>query len=145
MIETPAAVLIADALAKYADFFSIGTNDLAQYTLAADRTNAALAAAADLDAMFHPAVLRLIQMTVEAGGKAGIPVAVCGEMAAEPLAVPLLLGLGVRILSLAPAMLPRIRAVVRKTALESAAALAGEALRCETSAKVRAIAKSAAR
>lgn len=145
MIETPAAVLIADALAKYADFFSIGTNDLAQYTLAADRTNAALAAAADLDAMFHPAVLRLIQMTVEAGVKAGIPVAVCGEMAAEPLAVPLLLGLGVRILSLAPAMLPRIRAVVRKTALESAAALAGEALRCETSAKVRAIAKSAAR
>lgn len=145
MIETPAAVLIADALAKYADFFSIGTNDLAQYTLAADRTNAALAAAADLDAMFHPAVLRLIQMTVEAGGKAEIPVAVCGEMAAEPLAVPLLLGLGVRILSLAPAMLPRIRAVVRKTALESAAALAGEALRCETSAKVRAIAKSAAR
>ena len=145
MIETPAAVLIADALAKYADFFSIGTNDLAQYTLAADRTNAALAAAADLDAMFHPAVLRLIQMTVEAGQKAGIPVAVCGEMAAEPLAVPLLLGLGVRILSLAPAMLPRIRAVVRKTALESAAALAGEALCCETSAKVRAIAKSAAR
>ena len=144
MIETPAAVLTADVLAKHADFFSIGTNDLAQYTLAADRTNAALAAAADLDAMFHPAVLRLIQMTVEAGEKEGIPVAVCGEMAAEPLAVPLLLGLGVRILSLAPAMLPRIRAVVRKTSLAKAAALAGEALRCETSAKVRAIAKSAA-
>lgn len=142
MIETPAAALTADVLAKHADFFSIGTNDLAQYTLAADRTNAALAG---LDGMFHPSVLRLIQMTADAGKKAGIPVAVCGEMAAEPLAVPLLLGLGVRILSLAPAMLPKIRAVVRKTSLAAAAALAADALRCGTPAEVRALAEAAVR
>lgn len=142
MIETPAAALTAAALAKCADFFSIGTNDLAQYTLAADRTNAALA---DLDAMFHPAVLRLIQMTVDAGTQANIPVVVCGEMAAEPMAVPLLLGLGVTALSLAPAMLPKIRAVVRNTSLAGARALAEDALRAETAAAVRAIAKSAMR
>ena len=142
MIETPAAALTADVLAKHADFFSIGTNDLAQYALAADRTNAALAG---LDGMFHPSVLRLIQMTADAGKKAGIPVAVCGEMAADPLAVPLLLGLGVRILSMAPAMLPQIHAVVRKTSLAGAQALAEDALKAETAAEARALAEAAVR
>lgn len=142
MIETPAAALTADALAKRADFFSIGTNDLAQYTLAADRTNAALAG---LDAIFHPSVLRLIKMTADAARKANIPVAVCGEMAAEPLAVPLLLGLGVTTLSLAPVMLPKIRAVVRKTSVAGARVLAEDALNAETAAAVRTIAEAAAR
>ena len=140
MIETPAAALDAEALAKRADFFSVGTNDLIQYTLAADRTNAALS---HLDGAFHPSVLRLLKMTVEAADKAKIPVTVCGEMAADPIAVPLLLGLGVRILSMAPAMLPQIRAVVRKTSLAGAQALAEDALKAETAAKVRALAEGA--
>ena len=141
MIETPAAVLSAEALAKRADFFSIGTNDLIQYTLAADRTNAALSY---LDGMFHPSVLRLLKMTVDAADKAKIPVAVCGEMAADPIAVPLLLGLGIKIMSLAPAMLPKIRAVVRKTSLVAARNLAEDALKAETAAEVRALAEAAA-
>ncbi len=142
MIETPAAALDADTLAKRADFFSVGTNDLIQYTLAVDRTNAALAY---LDGAFHPSVLRLLKMTVDAASKAKIPVTVCGEMAADPIAVPLLLGLGVRILSMAPAMLPQIRAVVRKTSLTGARALAEDALNAETAAEVRALAEGAAR
>lgn len=141
MIETPAAALSAATLAKRADFFSVGTNDLIQYTLAADRTNAALS---HLDGAFHPSVLRLLKMTVDAADKAKIPVTVCGEMAANPIAVPLLLGLGVKILSMAPAMLPKIRAVVRKTSLAGAQALAEEALNAETAAEVRALAEAAA-
>ncbi len=137
MIETPAAVVQADVLAQHADFFSIGTNDLAQYTLAADRTNAALSY---LDGMFHPATLRMIKLTVSAAKHAGIPVAVCGEMAADPLAAKLLIGLGVTVLSMAPPMLPKIRAVVRKTALSKAQLLAEEALRQTSPAAVRALA-----
>ena len=140
MIETPAAALSAETLAKRADFFSVGTNDLIQYTLAADRTNAALS---HLDGAFHPSVLRLLKMTVDAADKAKIPVTVCGEMAADPIAVPLLLGLGVKILSMAPAMLPKIRAVVRKTSLAGAQALAEDALNAETAADVRALAEAA--
>ena len=136
MIETPAAVVQADVLARHADFFSIGTNDLAQYTLAADRTNAALAY---LDGMFHPATLRMIRLTVSAAQQAGIPVAVCGEMAADPLAAKLLIGLGVTVLSMAPPMLPKIRAVVRQTSLARAQRLAEEALRQTDPAAVRAI------
>ena len=140
MIETPAAALSAATLAKRADFFSVGTNDLIQYTLAADRTNAALS---HFDGAFHPSVLRLLKMTVEAADKAKIPVTVCGEMAADPIAVPLLLGLGVRIMSMAPAMLPQIRAVVRKTSLAGARALAEDAMKAETAAEVRALAEAA--
>jgi phosphotransferase system enzyme I (PtsI) len=136
MIETPAAVVQADILARHADFFSIGTNDLAQYTLAADRTNAALAY---LDGMFHPATLHMIKLTVSAAQQAGIPVAVCGEMAADPLAAKLLIGLGVTVLSMAPSMLPKIRAVVRQTSLARAQCLAEEALRQTDPAAVRAI------
>ena len=136
MIETPAAVVQADVLARHADFFSIGTNDLAQYTLAADRTNAALAY---LDGMFHPATLHMIKLTVSAAQQAGIPVAVCGEMAADPLAAKLLIGMGVTVLSMAPPMLPKIRAVVRQTSLARAQRLAEEALRQTDPAAVRAI------
>ena len=136
MIETPAAVVQADVLARHADFFSIGTNDLAQYTLAADRTNAALAY---LDGMFHPATLHMIKLTVSAAQQAGIPAAVCGEMAADPLAAKLLIGLGVTVLSMAPPMLPKIRAVVRQTSLARAQCLAEEALRQTDPAAVRAI------
>ena len=133
---TPAAVVQADVLARHADFFSIGTNDLAQYTLAADRTNAALAY---LDGMFHPATLRMIKLTVSAAQQAGLPVAVCGEIAADPLAAKLLIGLGVTVLSMAPPMQPKIRAVVRQTSLARAQRLAEEALRQTDPAAVRAI------
>ena len=110
MIETPAAALVAPELARYADFFSIGTNDLTQYTLAVDRNNARLASRFT---PFHPAVVELMQRTVEAGRRAGIEVSVCGELAANPVGVYLLIGLGVSVLSVAPSALPEIKRVVR--------------------------------
>ncbi len=110
MIETPAAALIAGKLARHADFFSIGTNDLVQYTLAVDRGNARLA---PLYTPFHPGVIRLLQTTADAGRAAGIEVAVCGEMASNPLAVFLLIGLGITALSVGPASLPEIKKVIR--------------------------------
>ena len=110
MIETPAAALIAGKLARYADFFSIGTNDLVQYTLAVDRGNARLA---PLYTPFHPSVIRLLHTTADAGRAAGIEVSVCGEMASHPLAVFLLIGLGITALSVGPAALPEIKKVIR--------------------------------
>ena len=110
MIETPAAALVAHELAPYADFFSIGTNDLTQYTLAVDRNNARLASRFT---PFHPAVLQLMRRTVDAGREAGLEVSVCGELAANPLGVYLLLGLGISVLSVAPSALPEIKKVVR--------------------------------
>ena len=110
MIETPASALVAHELAPYADFFSIGTNDLTQYTLAVDRNNARLASRFT---PFHPAVLNLMQRTVSAGRESGLEVSVCGELAANPLGVYLLLGLGVSVLSVAPSALPEIKKVIR--------------------------------
>jgi phosphotransferase system enzyme I (PtsI) len=110
MIETPAAALIAGKLARHSDFFSIGTNDLVQYTLAVDRGNARLA---PRYTPFHPGVIRLLQHTSDAGRAAGIEVAVCGEMASNPLAVFLLIGLGITALSVGPASLPEIKKVIR--------------------------------
>src|SRR5262249_59902030 len=103
MIETPASALLAEQLAAVADFFSIGSNDLAQYTLAMDRGQT------QLDAL-HPAVLRLIRVTAAAGRAAGRPVAVCGGLASDPLAAPLLVGLGVDELSAVPPGIPRLKA-----------------------------------
>jgi phosphotransferase system enzyme I (PtsI) len=110
MIETPAAALTANELARHADFFSIGTNDLVQYTLAVDRGNARLA---PRFTPFHPAVLRLLDMTVNAGRAAGIEVSVCGEMAGNPLAVFLFLGLGISALSVGPSTLTETKKVIR--------------------------------
>ena len=125
MVEVPAAALMADQLAKEVDFFSIGTNDLIQYTLAVDRTNETVA---DLYCAADPAVLRLIAMVVDAARKHGIEVSVCGTMGGEPLYTMLLLGLGMRQLSMPPHQLPEIKRVIRGIRLEDARALAAEAL-----------------
>jgi len=110
MIEVPGAALAADALAAEADFFAIGTNDLIQYTLAIDRSDDQVA---HLYNPLHPAVLRLIQFAVEAALRRGMPISVCGEMAGEPRFTALLLGLGLRNLSMAPRNIPRVKQRIR--------------------------------
>jgi len=112
MVETPAAALCAATLAREVDFFSIGTNDLTQYTMAADRTNARLA---HLNRPDHPAVLAMIEMTCRAAREAGIPVGVCGEAAGEPDMIPRLLGWGVSELSMSPSLIPRAKKIVSET------------------------------
>ena len=115
MIETPGAALSADALALEADFFSIGTNDLTAYTLAVDRAESDVAPLYD---PMHPAVLRLVQFATEAALRLRMPVSICGEMAASPKLTPLLLGLGVRSLSMNASAIPRVKQVVRSIALD---------------------------
>lgn len=137
MVEVPSAALTAQALASECDFFSIGTNDLTQYTLAVDRGNERVAHLYD---SLHPAVLQLIHMTVRAANEARIPVSVCGEMATNPLAVPILVGLGLSELSGTPAAIPVVKEIVRAldTALVEADARA--ALRARTASEVHGIA-----
>lgn len=119
MIEIPAAALSADSLAAVSDFFALGTNDLVQYTVAIDRGNDQVAA---LYNPLNPAVLRLIDFTLEAARRAGIPVSICGEMGADPRYTPLLLGLGLREFSVGPAALPRIKQRIRSLNLAEAEA-----------------------
>jgi phosphoenolpyruvate-protein phosphotransferase (PTS system enzyme I) len=130
MIETPAAVLIADRLAEVSAFFSIGTNDLTQYTLAVDRGNARLA---DRFTPHHPSIVRQLHSVLQVGRSAGIPVSVCGEMASESLSAVLLLGLGYDRLSVSPPALPLVKWVVR-TVPEPAAARAAESALAAASA-----------
>jgi phosphoenolpyruvate-protein kinase (PTS system EI component) len=134
MIETPAAALIADQLAEIVDFFSIGTNDLTQYTLCMDREESQFAA--DLDAL-HPAVLALIKRTVDAAQKAGIPVAVCGGAAGDILAAPILLGLGIRELSMSISLIARQKACLRSVSIEDCVKLANVALDMGSAEQVR--------
>ena len=133
MIEVPSAALMADVLAKEVDFFSIGTNDLIQYTLAADRNNEHVA---HLYSPADPAVLRLIRMVVRAGQKEQIDVNVCGEMSGEPLYIPLLVGLGLRQLSATPRKIPEIKRVIRELTIAEAERLAEYALTLETARQV---------
>jgi phosphoenolpyruvate-protein phosphotransferase (PTS system enzyme I) len=133
MVEVPAAALMADHLAKEVDFFSIGTNDLIQYTLAVDRTNETVA---DLYCAADPAVLRLIAMVVDAAQSHGIEVSVCGTMGGEPLYTMLLLGLGLRHLSMPPHQLPEIKRLIRGMRIEAARQLAAEVLLLKTAEEV---------
>ncbi|MGJ3521868.1 phosphoenolpyruvate--protein phosphotransferase [Nitratidesulfovibrio sp. D1] len=134
MVEVPAAVALADQLAREAAFFSIGTNDLAQYVMAADRGNAAVA---DLSDALHPAVLRMVRDTVAAGNAAGIPVAMCGELAGSAEAIPLLVGLGLDELSMNGPAIPRAKDVVRGCDMAACARLAERALDLPDAAAVR--------
>lgn len=136
MIETPAAAATADLLAAEADFFSIGSNDLTQYVLAMDRGNHELAGR--LDAL-HPAVLRMMAQTVEGGARHGRQTGVCGGLAADLAAVPILLGLGVTRLSAPPSAVPEIKALVRTLSLPACRALAQRALQAESADAVRAL------
>lgn len=134
MVEVPAAVTIADQLAAEADFFSIGTNDLSQYAMAADRTNAKVAILADA---FEPAVLRMIQQTVKAARDAGIWVGLCGELASIPAAIPILLGLGVDELSLTPAAIADVKAAISQLTMAEAQAIARTVLQLDSAHAVR--------
>ena len=136
MIEIPSAAIMAETLAAQADFFSIGTNDLTQYTLAADRGNPDLAPYQDA---LHPSVLRLIDMVVNAARKHDRLVAVCGEAASEERAAAVFVGLGVQELSLTSAKIPHIKACLRRQSFASLQKLAYSALHCHTAAEVRAL------
>jgi phosphotransferase system enzyme I (PtsI) len=117
MVEVPSAATVADILAREADFFSIGTNDLIQYMLAIDRSNESVAY---LYRPMHPAIIRTIRFIVDAARKAGIPVGMCGEVASDPLVVPVLLGLGLNELSMDSVYIPAVKAVIRAlTAVET--------------------------
>ena len=133
MIEIPSAALTADLIAPHVDFFSIGTNDLIQYTLAVDRVNENVS---HLYQPTHAAILKLIHQVVRAGHAGHIPVAVCGEMAASPEFVPLLIGLGVNELSVSPSSVPMIKDVIRNLRLSECKTLAKEALKGGTAADI---------
>jgi phosphoenolpyruvate-protein phosphotransferase (PTS system enzyme I) len=133
MIEIPSAVLIANTLAKRVKFFSIGSNDLIQYTLAADRTNEKVS---HLYEPTHPAIIRLIKMTVDAAHAAGIWAGVCGEIAGDPMLAPLLIGLGVDELSAAPPVIAEVKYIIRRIKLTEAQALAEYALQSESPSEI---------
>ena len=136
MIEVPSAALIAEALARECDFFSIGTNDLTQYTLAVDRGNEHIAHLFD---PLHPAVLALIDRSVRGAVRAGIPISVCGEMASNPLAVPILVGLGIGELSVTPSAVPIVKEIVHALDQRDAEADARRSREAGTAKEVRAI------
>jgi len=142
MIETPSAAVVAESLAKRVNFFSIGTNDLIQYSLAVDRMNEKIA---HLYEPTHPAIVRLIKTTVDAAHRQGIRVSVCGEMGGDPVLVPLLLGLGVDELSAAPSLVPPIKFLIRRLKLSEAHELAASALNCESAEVILASCQELAR
>jgi len=134
MIETPSAALISDLLAREVDFFSIGSNDLTQYTMAVDRANARISYLFD---PLHPAILRLIKQVVETAHKRKIWVGLCGEMSADPLAIPLLIGLGLDELSMSPVALPEVKKIIRGIKIEDAKKMVRKALQFKTPFEIR--------
>jgi phosphoenolpyruvate-protein kinase (PTS system EI component) len=133
MVEVPAAAVMASELAELADFFSIGSNDLLQYVLACDRTNATLS---NLYNPMQPAVLRLIGQVAEAGRRAGKPVAVCGEMASDIRLAPILVGLGIDELSMTPTAIPQVRSALSGWSDEELTAIAAKVSQLKTVAEV---------
>jgi phosphotransferase system enzyme I (PtsI) len=127
MIEIPSAAQVAPELARHSDFFSIGTNDLTQYLLAVDRVNDEVA---HLYQPAHPAVVRTIKQIIDAANAAGIPIGICGEIAGESAYAALLLGLGIRELSITPPNLPEVRYILRRLELPVMEDLATKALEC---------------
>ena len=138
MIEVPSAVAVADLLAPHVDFFSIGTNDLIQYSLGIDRSNEHVAY---LYEPLHPAVLRFIKHTVDAGHEAGIQVAICGEMAGEPLYLPVLLGLELDSLSMNPQSVPRVKNLIRRSSMRESRRLVDRILRLGTAIEINRLLK----
>ncbi len=138
MIETPSAALLSSSLAEYTDYFSIGTNDLTQYTLAAERGHPGLSHYSD---GLHPSVLFLIQHVAHAVHQHGKRVGVCGELANDPLAVPILIGLGIDELSLNPGGIPQVKDIIRKIEMASASTLANKALQAKSAVEVRSLAQ----
>ena len=134
MVEVPSVALMVDHFAGEVDFFSLGTNDLTQYALAVDRGMSKVAWLYD---PFHPAVLRLIKMVADSGQRTNTPVSICGEMAGDPLATTLLLGLGLDCLSLSPGLIPEVKEVIRAIRAEKARQIADECLAMDTGAEVR--------
>lgn len=139
MIEVPSAAITAEALARECDFFSIGTNDLTQYTLAVDRGNEHVAHIYD---PLHPAVLTLMDASVRAASRANIPISVCGEVSSHPLAVPLLVGLGIQELSSTPSAVPLVKEIIRELDFGDVEADARAAQNVGTAAEVHRIAAS---
>jgi len=139
MIEVPSAAAVADLLAREADFFSIGTNDLIQYTLAIDRSNESVAY---LYRPMHPAIIRTIKFTADACHAAGIPVAMCGEMASDPLIVPILLGLGFDELSMDAVYIPSVKAAIRALTVVEAREMVADILKLATASEVEEYASS---
>ena len=139
MIETPSAALTVDHLARRCDFLSVGTNDLIQYAFAADRENNDVAY---LYQPLHPAVLRTLKAMIEAAGTAGIPISLCGDMAGDPFLTWILMGLGLRELSMDPDRIPLVKAVVRGSSLVEAEALAAQALALDSEVEIGALVRS---
>ena len=142
MIETPSAALTAASLARDVDFFSIGTNDLTQYTLAVDRGNELVST---LYSSADPAVLRLIRMVCQDANKAQIETSICGEMASDPEFIMLLLGMGIRTISLAPPMLPEIKQIIRSVTIEECNSVARKALSMNSERQISSYLRNAAR
>jgi Phosphoenolpyruvate-protein kinase (PTS system EI component in bacteria) len=141
MVEIPSAAVLSEFLAPHVDFFSIGTNDLTQYTLAAERGNPALSHLSDA---LHPAVLTLIKKVVDAAHAHGKWVGVCGELAGDPVAAPVLVGLGVDELSLNPAGIPRIKSIIRDLDFAEAQVFAQKILSTRNASEARKMAKAEA-
>ncbi len=133
MIEVPSAVIMAEQLAEEVDFFSIGTNDLIQYALAIDRVNESVTY---LYEPLHPAILRMLKQVVDAGHRAGIKVAICGEMAGDPLYTPILLGLELDGLSMTPLAVPRVKRIIRKSTVRESKELLKKAMTLSTAGEI---------
>jgi phosphotransferase system enzyme I (PtsI) len=134
MVETPSAAIVSEQLAAHVDFFSIGSNDLTQYVLAVDRGNERVSHLFD---HFHPAVLRLIKQVIDAGHKAEIWVGICGELGADPLAIPLLIGLGVDELSMSPVSIPKAKMILRAVTVPECEEIAVKALQFRSANEVK--------